>query len=299
MIEEENVEPTGALGADPTPETTAAEPQESNNEWGSLLESLPEQLRENETIKNTKSVESLADQLINAQSALGTKRIEQPKEDWGDEEWNKFYDNVRPKDDTYKIPEVTIEGAESVPELTDESQDELVQFAGDMGLSQRQFDQLYQRYIELGIQGDTLTSEQQASTISENRKSVQMDWGDNYENNLKQANAAYEAMSQEIPEIKELIEADPVVANHPAVLKLFHKIADSTRDALPPAANNPATGFANDAVHGIKHAIQELDEQNAQLIMADPSSMSMAERTKRQEVINKRTALYSQLYPSA
>lgn len=298
MIEEENVEPTGALGADPTPETTTAEPQESNNEWGSLLESLPEQLRENETIKNTKSVESLADQLINAQSALGTKRIEQPKEDWGDEEWNKFYDNVRPKDDTYKIPEVTIEGAESVPELTDESQDELVQFAGDMGLSQRQFDQLYQRYIELGIQGDTLTSEQQASTISENRKSVQMDWGDNYDNNLKQANAAYEAMSQEIPEIKDLIEADPVVANHPAVLKLFHKIADSTRDALPPAANNPATGFANDAVHGIKNAIQELDEQNSQLIMADPSSMSMAERTKRQEVINKRTALYAQLYPS-
>jgi hypothetical protein len=158
MIEEENVEPTGALGADPTPETTTAEPQESNNEWGSLLESLPEQLRENETIKNTKSIESLADQLINAQSALGTKRIEQPKEDWGDEEWDKFYDNIRPKDDTYRIPEVTIEGAEAVPELTDESQDELVQFAGEMGLSQRQFNQLYQRYIELGIQGDTLTS---------------------------------------------------------------------------------------------------------------------------------------------
>ena len=298
MTEEENVETPGVLGSDPAPETT--EPQETSDDggWGSLVESLPEELRGNETIQNTKSLESLASQLVNAQSALGTKRIEQPKEDWGDEEWDKWYDNVRPKDDTYKIPEVAIEGVEAVPELTEESQDELVQFAGEMGLSQRQFDKLYQRYIELGIQGDNITKEQTATTIKEQRQSIQMDWGENYDNNLKQANAAYEALSQEIPEIKELVEGNAGVANHPAVLKLFHKIADSTRDALPPAANNPASGFANDTVHGVKTAIQELDEQHAQLIMGDPSSMSMAERTKRQEILNKRTALYAQLYPS-
>ena len=297
MSEEENVETPGVLGSDPAPETT--EPQEASDDggWGSLVESLPEELRGNETIKNTKSLESMANQLVNAQSALGTKRIEQPKEDWGDEEWDKWYDNVRPKDDTYKIPEVTIEGAESVPELTEESQDELVQFAGEMGLSQRQFDKLYQRYIELGIQGDTLTKEQTAATIKEQRQSIQMDWGENYDNNLKQANAAYEALSQEIPEIKDLVEGDASVANHPAVLKLFHRIASSTRDALPPSANNPASGFANDTVHGVKTAIQELDEQHAQLIMGDPSSMTMADRTKRQEILNKRTALYAQLYP--
>ena len=298
MTEEENVETPGVLGSDPAPETT--EPQETSDDggWGSLVESLPEELRGNETIKNTKSLESMANQLVNAQSALGTKRIEQPKEDWGDEEWDKWYDNVRPQDDTYRIPEVAIEGVEAVPELTEESQDELVQFAGEMGLSQRQFDKLYQRYIELGIQGDNITKEQTAATIKEQRQSIQMDWGENYDNNLKQANAAYEALSQEIPEIKDLVEGNAGVANHPAVLKLFHKIADSTRDALPPAANNPASGFANATVHGVKTAIQELDEQHAQLIMGDPSSMSMADRTKRQEILNKRTALYAQLYPS-
>tara|TARA_A100001011_G_C14181333_1_gene787041 strand:+ start:286 stop:1185 length:900 start_codon:yes stop_codon:yes gene_type:complete len=297
MTEEENVETPGVLGSDPAPETT--EPQETSDDggWGSLVESLPEELRGNETIQNTKSLESMASQLVNAQSALGTKRIEQPKEDWGDEEWDKWYDNIRPQDDTYKIPEVAIEGVETIPELTNESQDELVQFAGEMGLSQRQFNKLYQRYIELGVQGDNITKEQTAATIKEQRQSIQMDWGENYDNNLKQANAAYEALSQEIPEIKDLVESNAGVANHPAVLKLFHKIADSTRDALPPAANNPASGFANDTVHGVKTAIQELDEQHAQLIMGDPSSMSMAERTKRQEVLNKRTALYSQLYP--
>ncbi len=296
MTEEENVETPGVLGSDPTPETTT-EPQESSsdNGWGSLVESLPEELRGNETIKNTKSLESMASQLVNAQSALGTKRIEQPKEDWGDDEWNKFYDNVRPKDDTYSIPQY--EDAEGITQLSDESEDEIVQFAGDLGLSQHQFNKLYQKYIEIGAEGDAANKEQVDNTIKENRQSIQMDWGEKYENNLKQANAAYEAMTQEIPEIKELVESDPVVANHPAVLKLFHRIASSTRDVLPPTANNPASGFANDTVHGIKTAIQELDEQHAQLIMGDPSGMSMADRTKRQEILNKRTALYTQLYP--
>ena len=299
MSEEvEETQSTGGLGADPAVDTPTEQPSQESNSWDSMLSSLPDNLRENETIKNTKSFESLADQLINAQSALGTKRIEQPQADWDSDKWNAFYDNVRPTDDTYIIPDdIQIEGVDQVPQLSEESENELVQFAGDIGLSQHQFDQLYQRYLQLGVEGDRVTKDQISNVISENRKSIQMDWGENYDNNLKQANAAYEAMSQEIPELKELIESDPVVANHPAVLKVFHKIADSARDTLPPAANDPASGFANDNVYGIKTAIQELDEQHAQLIMGDPSSMSMAERTKRQEVLNKRTALYSQLYP--
>ena len=299
MSEEvEETQSTGGLGADPAVDTPTEQPSQESNSWDSMLSSLPDNLRENETIKNTKSFESLADQLINAQSALGTKRIEQPQADWDSDKWNAFYDNVRPTDDTYIIPDdIQIEGVDQVPQLSEESENELVQFAGDIGLSQHQFDQLYQRYLQLGVEGDRVTKDQISNVIAENRKSIQMDWGENYDNNLKQANAAYEAMSQEIPELKELIESDPVVANHPAVLKVFHKIADSARDTLPPAANDPASGFANDNVYGIKTAIQELDEQHAQLIMGDPSSMSMAERTKRQEVLNKRTALYSQLYP--
>lgn len=302
MSEEvEETQPSGGLGADPVVDTPTEQPaQEETNSWDSMLSSLPEPLRENETIKNTKSFESLADQLINAQSALGTKRIAEPQEDWDSDQWNEFYNNVRPKDDTYIIPEnVQIEGLENTPELSEDSENELVQFAGDLGLSQHQFDQLYQKYIELGVEGNNQTQEQINSVVQENRKNIQLEWGDKYDNNLKQANAAYEAMAQEIPEIKELVESDPVVANHPAVLKLFHKIADSARDTLPPAANNPASGFANDNVYGIKSQIAELDADNAQLIMSNPATLSMAERTKRQEILDKRANLYAKLFPES
>ena len=303
MSEEvEETQSTGGLGADPVVDspTTEQPVQEETNSWESMLSSLPEPLREHETIKNTKSFEALADQLVNAQSALGTKRIAEPQPDWGADEWNAFYDNVRPKDDTYAIPDnIQIEGVENVPELSEDSENELVQFAGDLGLSQHQFDQLYQKYVELGLEGDKVTNEQINNVVAENRKSIQLEWGDKYDNNLKQANAAYEAMAQEIPEIKQLIETDPVVANHPAVLKLFYRIADSARDTLPPAANNPASGFANDNVYGIKSQIAELDADHAQLIMSNPSTLSMADRTKRQEILDRRANLYAKLFPES
>ena len=134
--------------------------------------------------------------------------------------------------------------------------------------------------------------------INELRTDVQVDWGDKYETNLKQANQAYEALTSEIPELKELVESDPVMANHPAVLKLFHRISEVAGDTLPLANNNPASGFTNQNVHGVKTAIQELDTDNASLIMSNPSELSMSDRTKRQQVLEKRANLYSTLYPS-
>ena len=72
--------------------------------YSQLLQSLPEELQNNPTIQNTKSFDALANQLVNAQSALGTKRLQSPQEDWGDEEWESFNSELRPKDG-YKIPE--------------------------------------------------------------------------------------------------------------------------------------------------------------------------------------------------
>jgi len=293
--EETNAETSTGLGSDPVAQVE--ETSQTSESFSTLLDSLPDNLKSNDTIKNSKSFESLADQLVNAQSALGTKRLAEPQADWGEEEWSSFYEKTRPADGEYEIPdELAIEGVDEVPSLPEETEQELVDFAGNLGLNQHQFDALYKRYVELGIEGDTIGKEQSQSAIQEGRQSVQMEWGDNYDSNLALANQAYEAMSQQIPELKTLIESDPVVANHPAVLKLFHTLAEASGDALPVSGNNPATGFANENVHGIKTQLQELDSDNAQLIMSDPSSLSKAERTKRQEVLNKRTNLYSKLY---
>lgn len=301
MSEEEN---TGGLGGGISTEVaseTTTEPSSfdfaSEEAYGQFYESLPETLRANETLRNAKSIHSLADQLVNAQSALGTKRLQAPQEDWGTEEWDAFYDNVRPEGAEYGIPEGIMIGEETVPvDLPDEALQEFVDFSADLGLSQHQFDQLFDAYVGMGFDQQRASEEQIEQTVTEARKAVQLDWGDHYETNLAQANQAYEAMSSEIPEIKELIESDPIVANHPAVLKLFHRISEVSGDTLPVVANNPASGFGKDGVHNLKAQIAEIDTDNASLIMSDPSSLSMADRTKRQEILNKRANLYATMY---
>lgn len=296
MSEEEVIEePTGGLGGGV--EEPATEQPVEDNTYQQFYESLPDELKNNDTIKNTKDLTSLANQLVNAQSALGTKRLQAPQEDWGDEEWNGFFDQLRPEDDEYSIPELSSEDGEAY-EMPDEQAQELVDFAAEMGLSQKQFDILYDRYVNLTMEGEAQNSEEYQTAVSDLRKAVQLEWGDQYNTNLALANQAYEAMSTEIPEIKDLIESDPIVANHPAVLKLFHRLAEVSGDTLPMAENNPASGFANENTHGIKAQISEIDEGYASLIMADPSSLNMKDRTKRQELLDKRANLYNKLYPT-
>ena len=151
----------------------------------------------------------------------------------------------------------------------------------------------------MAVEGNEITAQRTEQTVTEHRQSIQGEWGEKYDANLSEANQAYEALSSEIPELRELIESDPVIANHPAVLKVFHRIAEVSGDALPLAQNNPTSGFASENIHGIKSAIQELDTVNASLIMSDPSSLSMADRTKRQQVLDQRAKLYSNMYPSS
>ena len=87
--EETNAETSTGLGSDPVAQVE--ETSQASESFSTLLDSLPDNLKSNDTIKNSKSFESLADQLVNAQSALGTKRLAEPQADWGEEEWSSFY----------------------------------------------------------------------------------------------------------------------------------------------------------------------------------------------------------------
>jgi hypothetical protein len=112
---------------------------------------------------------------------------------------------------------------------------------------------------------------------------------------MRSSSEAFAALSQEIPELKELAE-DPIVSNHPATMKLFHKLSQTMGDTLPPSGSNTPSAFGENSVQGIRAQIQDLDASQADLILSDPSSLPMSDRTKRQQILDKRAQLYSQLY---
>jgi hypothetical protein len=297
MSEEEvntTEESLGVLGSDVEP----SQPQEAvsdSNPYSSFLESLPDHLKGNETIANTKSFESLADQLVNAQKALGAKRLQAPQPDWTEKDYNEFYSQLRPENDEYAIPD-GIEGIEEMPEIPEDAEQELVDFAGQMGLTQGQFNMLYEQYVKMGLEGSELENENIQEQVTQYRTALKSEWGEDYDVKVRQANEAYSALSSEIPELKELVETSGTIANHPAVLKLFSRISEVSGDTLPLSGNNPQNGFANESIHAIRSEIAGIDAQHSDLIMSNPSSLSIPERNKRQQILQQRADLYDKMY---
>ena len=313
-MSEESQEEVNGLGAgivgDPqveapvSPEATEEQPPqqeaEQDDAYKQFLSTLPDEMKTNPALLQTKDFTSLADQFINAQKTIGRKRLEAPSDDWTDENWNDFYGKLRPENDEYSIPEEVKLPAEypddaRVPEFDDNTTQELVDFAGEMGLSQRQFDQLYSKWAQLSMEGTQLGETESQERLKNYRISLEADWGDNFEKNIQNSRESFGAVSQEIPELNELMQ-DPNLANHPGILKLFNKLGGMMGDTLPAGGSNIPGSF-NNTVQGIQSQIQEIDIDYSDLILSNPSQLKIGDRQKRQQILEKRAQLYSQLYP--
>ena len=313
-MSEESQEEVNGLGAgivgDPqveapvSPEAREEQPPQQQGDqeeaYRQFLSTLPDEMKTNPALLQTKDYNSLADQFINAQKTIGRKRLEAPTEEWTDENWNDFYGKLRPENDEYAIPEEVKLPAEfpegtQVPEFADETVQELVDFAGEMGLTQRQFDQLYARWAQMSLEGTQLTEQDSKQQLNNYRVSLEADWGDSFEKNIQNSRESFAAVSQEIPELNELMQ-DPNLANHPGVLKLFNKLGSMMGDALPAGGSNIPGSF-NNSVQGIQSQLQAIDMDYSDLILSNPSQLKVGDRQKRQQILEKRAQLYSQLYP--
>lgn len=288
-----------------TPQTTESAPStgldfSSPDTYKQFVETLPEDIRGYKAFQETENLQSLANQLVNAQSALGKKRLEAPSEDWTDDNWNEFYSNMRPENDEYTVADMDELGLpqeyqDMNPDITDDSLQKIVDMAGQMGLSQRQFDVMYQTTVQNVLEQERLQKESVGDILKEYKATLSADWQADFDVNIKQSKEAFAALAQDIPELTELVQ-DPTLANHPGMLKLFHKIAQVSGDSLPSLKNNPANGFAENSAINIRSQIQDIDTQNQELILSDPAQMKPLDRAKREQLLQKRAELYSKLY---
>ena len=298
-MSEETEESTGlGGGVESAPESAPSLDFADEGMYNQFVSSLPEDVRESKVFSETKNLQSLAGQLINAQRALGNKRLEAPSEDWDDDDWRSFHDQIMPEEGEYAVPEnLSIEGFEDAEGLDDDTLQELADLSGQLGLSQKQFEILVEKATSESLETDASYQEAYQEQINKDVQSIKMDWGDSYEQNLASANQAFEVLAEEIPELRTIVENDPTVANNPGVLKLFHKIAEAAGDTLPAAENtDPTSTFGREGSHFVKGELDDLNEKYGELMMQNPSMLSMADRQKRDEVLQKRASLYTKLY---
>jgi hypothetical protein len=309
-MSEEETQPAG-LGEGIVADThETAQPTESTESTGldfsspetykQFVDTLPEDIRGYKAFSETENLQSLANQLVNAQSALGKKRLEAPQEDWNAENWNEFYSQLRPENDEYTVSEI---GELTLPdelqgqtiELPDEGIQQMVDLAGQMGLTQQQFDVMYQTTVENLLKNNQDGQVGVTESLKTYKAALSADWQDSFDTNIKQSKEAFTALAQEIPELNELVQ-DPTIANHPGMLKLFHKLATATGDLVPSMSNDPANGFGENSAISIQAQIRDIDSTNQELIMSEPAMLKPADRAKRDQILQKRTELYSKLY---
>jgi hypothetical protein len=301
--------PIGGIGTgiNPAPPPGSNEPLDFSSEatYSQFVASLPEEIREKNLFKETKSLSALAEQAINAQSALGKKRLPLPQDDWGDDEWGDFYNQLRPETlDGYTPAEkhsIQLEG-QDIKEITlpEETVSELKQVAHDMGLTPKQYSQLEAKWAEKQVMSEGQLSEQINAAVQEQAVALRKEWGNDYALNHKAANEAYEALVQQVPELKELMEWSPIVANHPAVMKLFHTLSPLVADAGIPS-QGAGSAFGQDTVAGIRAQISDFDAEHGDLLYLSEDklfTLTPADKAKREKLLQERTKLYQKLYPA-
>jgi len=295
-------EPGGIGGG--APAAPAASPEidfGSEDTFRAFVGTLPEDQQGLDLLKNTKSLSSLVDQTINAQSALGKRRLEAPNADWTEEQWTEFESAIRPEtEDAYQFEEkYTFGEGESAIEhsLSEADTAELRAVANELGLSTRQASKLAAKWAERSVQANGDLSGQIDAAVESARTAIRAEWGDQYEVNHRSANEAFEILAKEIPELKELVGWSPVVENHPGIMKLFHKLAPMVQDAGM-ITGGQSGGFGEQTVASLRAQLADFDAQHEQLINADPTRLSIDDKIKREEILNKRTEFYKKLWPN-
>ena len=191
-----------------------------------FMASLSDDIRTDPAIAGAgiKDAEGLAKSYINAQKAIGKKRLEVPSDDWGEDDWNVFHQAIgRPdKADGY----VTLGENELAKELgIDEASVKGIQEAFHKnGLSPKQAEGIFQYFLDSSKTGMDLASEQATSAMTEANAALTTEWGSNKDLNIKLGQQVLNQLAE--PALLEMLDSSGL-GNNPAMLKFLHKIGSS------------------------------------------------------------------------
>ena len=266
-----------------------------------VLANLPDEYKENKTLLQSKSIKSLLDQTVNAQAALGKKRLQVPDENWTDDQWQEHYSHLRPEEYTAaETLELRLEeGGDLLKyEMTEDTSNKLKAAADAMNLDARQFAKLQEIWGKEDLGAHAHNEASIKAAVEEHTNNLRKEWGDGYTIKHKAANEAFEQLANEIPELNDLMNWSPLVANHPAVMKLFERLSPLVKD-LPMPNGGSSGSFGNETVAQIKAQIAAIDSENQELLYGKIETLTPADKAKRERLLKERTDLYGKLYATS
>jgi len=188
---------------------------DNNGDWRA---SLPPELQANESLTRFKDVGGLVKSYIDMEKFVSsTGRV--PKDDSDTESWNSYYKHWgRPEKPEYKLPDLPKEY-----QLDDAFKGNIQKFAHDMGLNQKQFNQM----INWGLQQSQGIFESQQKLRASELNDLKSEWGFRYDTNRDRAHKTVAMLvnyQRDHPFVKWLESTGN--DDNPTVLRFFHDLSN-------------------------------------------------------------------------
>lgn len=189
---------------------------------GSWRDTLPVDMRDDQTLSQIPDIEALAREHINVQKVIGADKIARPQEDWTPEQFDEFYTKLgRPaKVEDYDL--AGVEAPEGLP-VIEGFQESMVGEMHKLGLSSTQVAGILKSYYEgQGAQFEAAgVDRQQASEAG--IQDLRNEWGKSFDAQVDLANRALRAGAGDQFEALSQIELSDgsLLGNNPAIIKVF------------------------------------------------------------------------------
>lgn len=189
----------------------------------SFLESLPEDLRNEPSLRTFTDPGALAKSYVNAQRMIGADKVARPGKSWTDDQYNEFYSSIgRP--DSADAYEFDVSGV-----MSDEEASSFRQAIFEAGLQPRQVSRLEKFINELSDNAQTTTQTRTEEAVFEAEQQLRSEFGQAFEQRMGLAqSAARTLLGNEGMEMFENVQlADGrMLGDHPDVVRMFANLAE-------------------------------------------------------------------------
>lgn len=220
---EQPVTETVAEPVEPQATQTVAEPnlmsQARATASGELdwMKGIEEQFLSSQSVTSAKTPNDLAKQVFNLEKVMGKPRLPMPEDTWGEKEYSEFYQKLgRPESpDAYKL-----EGLPEEVAFAEEEKKQLLTTLHQSGLNNKQANSVMKAIADREVNLSKSVDNKFQESETKARESLQKEWGDKFENNLRLASSTLNQLTD--PDTASQLEQ--MAGNNPAFIKLLAEV---------------------------------------------------------------------------
>jgi len=196
--------------------------QEQAPETPSWRSSLPEDIRDDPSLKPLQDINSLAKSYVHSQKMLGSDKVIVPGKYAEPSEWRQFYHKAGLPEEV-KDYEITSADTESDEEFFDDYK----KASHKAGVLPSQAQEMFNWYMDKANSEVKRQEEESAKMIEGSINTLKTDWGSSYDSRLKAARTAVNHFGDD--KLKDYLDKSGM-GNDPNLIRVFSKVGETLSD---------------------------------------------------------------------